>query len=171
MTMYLSHIYKCPKLTIKPNVSNPNITQKIKETRGMIKNNINFEKLVTEPYILKNQDLVHFFKLHWLVFMPLSDFYSDEIAELCDVYGGFYNITIDEITYDICLYFYKFKNPELITREVIEKFKIIFTQVNFIENNILDQDYHLYQIETLKKNISMPKYLDPHKQHELCKSK
>ena len=71
------------------------------------KNDLNFEQLETEQYILKNQEVVEFFK--GKDFVPLPGFYSESVQEDFDLFGGFYTITIDDIIYDVRLYFYKIK--------------------------------------------------------------
>ena len=167
----IQSIYKCPRLEIKADVSFNKTTDRIRFTRGEIKDKLNFAQLTLEPYIYKNKALVEFFKDK--PFVPLSDYYSEDIANICDVYGGIYNIVIDNITYTISLYFYEFKNPELITKALISdnKFNLIFKQTNMIEDNILDMDYHSYRMSTFMKILTTPKFYDlSYESNPMCKT-
>ena len=91
--------YICPRLQITPNIPFHSITDRIKVTIGEIKHTLNFAELKLQPFIFKNNDLVNFFK--GTNFIPLPNFYSKEVAEDMDIYGGLYTITKDDIFYDI----------------------------------------------------------------------
>ena len=65
-------VYFMPRLEIKPDVSYNKLTDKIKETKGMIKDTLNFDELVTNPKIYKNDELVLFLKSK--SFIPLPNF-------------------------------------------------------------------------------------------------
>ena len=165
-------VYFMPRLEINPNVPHNKITDKIKETKGMIKYTINFDELVMKSYIYKNDYFVTFIKSK--NFIPLPNFYSKEVSEIFDIYGGIYEVNIDEIVYKISLYFYKLKNPELITRNIIQNkdFNLIFQQTYLIENNILDMDYHSYRLSLFFQELSNPKFLNlSYENNELCKTK
>lgn len=164
-------IYKCPRLEIKPDIPFHKMTDKIRYTRGEIKDKLNFSQLKMEEYIYKNENLVQFLKNK--TFIPLPDYYSDEIKSVCDIYGGIYDIIVDDIKYTVSLYFYEFKNPELITKTLIENksFNLIFKQTNMIEDNILDMDYHSYRISQFMKILTTPKFYDlSYESNPMCKT-
>jgi len=162
--------YFCPRLEITPNVSYQKITDNIRETKGQIKDELNFNNLMSEPFIHKNNDLVDFFK--GTSFVPLPYYYSADVAKIFDVYGGIYDIFKDDVTYTVKLYFYKIKNPELITPTLITNFNLIFIQSYFIECNVLDVDYHAYRLSLFFKELCNPKFLDlTYESHPLCKTK
>jgi SNF2 family DNA or RNA helicase len=150
--------YICPRLQIFPRVDKKAITDTIRITIGELKHTINFSDLKIQPFIFKNHNLVNFFKE--TDFIPLPNFYSEEIAEDMDVYGGFYTITKDNITYDVRLYFYQIFHPELITQDFIKKHELIFQQTYFIRNNILDMDYHEYRMTLFNSDMKAPKLMD-----------
>jgi len=165
-------VYFMPRLEIKPDVSYNKLTDKIKETKGMIKDTLNFDELVTNPKIYKNDELVLFLKSK--SFIPLPNFYSKEVAEIFDLYGGIYDINIEETNYNVSLYFYKLKNPELITRNIIQSkdFNLIFQQSYLVDNNILDMDYHAYRLSLFFKELCNPKFLDlSYETNPMCKTK
>jgi SNF2 family DNA or RNA helicase len=163
-------VYFMPRLEITPiGVTHAQLTDKIKEKRGEIKDNINFDELIESPFIFKNNDFVVFIKDKQ--FIPLPDFYSKDLAEVFDLYGGIYDIIDDNITYRISFYFYKIKKQELINRETVEKYNVIFQQTYFIENNILDMDYHSYRLSLFFKELCNPKFLDlSYENHPMCKT-
>lgn len=164
-------VYFMPRLEINPNVSHNKLTDKIKETKGMIKDTINFDELVTKSYIYKNDAFVNFLKSK--SFISLPNFYSKEVSEIFDMYGGIYEIIHDEIIYNVSLYFYKLKNPELITRNIIQNkdFNLIFQQSYFIDNNILDMDYHSYRLSLFFKELCNPKFLNlSYESNPMCKT-
>jgi hypothetical protein len=161
-----------PKLEIKADVPHNKLTDKIKETKGEIKDTLNFDELITKPYIYKNDDFVLFLKKK--SFIPLPNFYSKEVAEIFDLYGGNYDIHKDETNYNVFLYFYKLKNPELITRNIIQSkdFYLIFQQSYLVDNNILDMDYHAYRLSLFFKELCNPKFLDlSYESNPLCQTK
>jgi SNF2 family DNA or RNA helicase len=161
--------YFCPRLEIKYNVSYSMITDKIKETKGEIKDKLNFDELIKSDKIYKNCALVQFFKDK--NFIPLRDYYSTDICEIFDVFGGIYDIIENNVTYTISLYFYKIKNVELITQELIKKFSLIFQQTYLIDNNIIDMEYHEYRLSLFFKELSNPKFLDlSYKSNPICKT-
>lgn len=163
--------YFLPRLEISPNVSDRDITDKIKETKGEIKDTLNFADLEQSPYIYKNTDLVTYFKS--TNFITLPNFYSKLIANIFDVFGGIYNIVRDDINYKISLYFYKLKNPELITHAIIQdkEFNLIFQQSYLVDNNILNMDYHAYRLSLFFKELCNPKFLDlSYESNPMCKT-
>jgi SNF2 family DNA or RNA helicase len=161
-----------PRLEIKADVSYNKLTDKIKETKGEIKDTLKFDELITQPYIYKNDDFVSFLKTK--SFIPLPNFYSKEVAEIFDLYGGIYDVRIEETNYNVSLYFYKLKNPELITRNIIQSkdFNLIFQQSYLVDNNILDMDYHTYRLSLFFKELCNPKFLDlSYETNPLCQTK
>lgn len=150
--------YICPRLQICPRVDKKAFTDAIRCTIGEIKHTLNFSYLKTQPFIFKNHKLLNFFK--GTDFIPLPNFYSTDVAEDMDVYGGFYTFTKDSITYDIRLYFYQIFHPELITQDFIKKHELIFQQTYFIRNNILDMDYHEYRMTLFNSDMKAPKLMD-----------
>ena len=161
--------YFCPRLEITPNLSYANITDKIKETKGEIKDTLNFDELVKCDYIYKNVNLVTFFK--GKSFVPLPDYYSADVAEIFDVFGGIYDIIKEDMKYTVKLYFYKIKNPELITPKLINDFNLIFMQSYLINCNVLDMDYHAYRLSLFFNELCNPKFLDlTYESHPLCKT-
>jgi SNF2 family DNA or RNA helicase len=161
--------YVLPRLQITPRVPRKDITLSVRCNIGKIKNDINLENLEKEHYILQNQVLVDFFK--GKDFIPLSDFYSKSIQEDFDLFGGFYTVTIDNIDYDVRLYFYKFKHPELLSSSFISKYELIFQQAYLIKDNILDMDYHEYRMTMFKTDLCAPKYMDTnYVQHPLVQT-
>ena len=150
--------YCCSRLEIKYNVPYSMITDKIKETKGEIKDKLNFDELIKSDKIYKNEELVQFLK--GKNFVPLLDYYSKDVSEIFDIFGGIYDINVNNVTYTISLYFYKIKNIELITKELVIKFSLIFQQSYLISNNITDMDYHEYRLSLIFKELSNPKFLD-----------
>ena len=163
--------YFMPRLEIVAvGVTHMNMTDKIKETRGEIKDKMNFEDLMVSPFVHKNNNFVEFIKNKQFITLP--NFYSEEIAKIFDLYGGIYDIVIDDIKYNISFYFYKIKHTELITCETIKEHNLIFQQSYFVENNILDLDYHAYRLSLFFKELSNPKFLNlSYNAHPLCKTK
>ena len=153
-------VFFMPRLEITHNVPFKNITDKIRETRGAIKDGLNFTELMTSPNIYKNHDFVSFIK--GTRFTPLQNFYSEDVAKIFDLYGGIFDVVIDGITYNVSLYFYTLKSPELITKEIIEDkgFYLIFQQSYLIENNVLDLDFHAYRLSLFFAQMSAPRFLN-----------
>jgi hypothetical protein len=149
--------YICPRLQITPFPFNA-ITDSIKVTIGEIKHTLNFTELKSQHFIRKNNDLVTFFK--GTDFIPLPNFYSPDIASDMDVYGGFYTLHIDNIDYNVRLYFYQIFHPELISHDFIKKHELIFQQAYFIRNNILDMNYHEYRMTLFNSELKAPKLMD-----------
>jgi SNF2 family DNA or RNA helicase len=160
----------CPRLEINPEVSYIDITDKIKTTKGEIKDKINFEELMYSQNIYKNENFALYIKGKNFILLP--NYYSIEVAEIFDIYGGIYNMVIDNIVYVIKIYFYKIKNPELITKELINKFELIFMQSYLISCNVLDMDYHSYRLSLFFSELSKPKFLNlSYDTHQACKTK
>jgi SNF2 family DNA or RNA helicase len=136
--------FLCPFIDIKPNTTQ--ITPKINNTIGMLKDQIIFEEIM--PIMYHNQDFVDFVNASNYKFIPLMDYYNKEVAVYFDIHGGTYNITVDDIIYTINIYFYTIKNVELLTSEIINKFFLIFEYNYFVANNILKPTWHDYRLNT-----------------------
>lgn len=161
--------YFCYHLDIIPNVSYANITEKIKQTKGEIKDSLKFDELIKCDYIHTNQNLVTFFEKMNFIFG--SNCYPDTVAKVFDVFGGVFDIIREDVKYTVKIYFYKIKNTELITSSLIEEFSLIFKQSYFIKCNILDMDYHNYRLSLFFKELCNPKFLDlSYVSHPLCKT-
>lgn len=145
----------CSRLIIETNMNYSDITNRIRYMRGKIKDSINYENLISNPNIYKNENLISYFKN--INFTPLLGFFTQEVAEFFDVYGGQYIIK-DDMEYKIRLYFYKIKKSELINSELIQKFNNIFKQSYFINNNILDVDYHEYRLSLFLQKLDESKF-------------
>jgi SNF2 family DNA or RNA helicase len=163
-------VYFLPRLDISVDIPHSKMTDKIKEMRGEIKDKLNFDELINSPHIYKNNELVEFLK--GKNFIPLPDYYSSDVSEIFEVYGGIYNLIFDNITYTISLYFYKIKNPELINKSLITKFNLIFQQTYLINDNILDMDYNAYRLALFFKELQNHKFLNlSYVNNPLCKTK
>ena len=123
----------CPFIEINPknNIS------------GKIKDEINFEQLL--PNMYHNEKFVDYVNKSNYKFIPHINYYNDEVAVYFDIYGGSYNIISDDIEYNIKIYFYTIKNIELLTSDIIQKFKLIFQYDYFVKNNILNMIWHEYR--------------------------
>ena len=129
---------------------------------GKLKDEINIEKLIyIMPLMKKNQDFVDFVNGSNYNFIPLRDYYNEEVANIFDIYGGEYNETIEDNIYTIQIYFYKVKNVELLTREVINKFGLIFRYDYFVRNNILEMNWHNYRFNKyFNDKLNKKEFLD-----------
>jgi SNF2 family DNA or RNA helicase len=133
--------YLTPFITITPNgktnhTNNYNI--------GKLKDEINIEELL--PIMHKNQDFVDFVNASNYKIIPLINYYNEEGALYFDIYGGIYNVMVNDIEYTIKIYFYKIKHPELLTKEIINKFKLIFRNDYFVKNNTLNMAWYEYSL-------------------------
>ena len=145
-----------PYIDIKPNFPTNDFSNTIKNTIGKIKYELDINAIIDKLY--KNQDFVDYINLSKYSFLPLDkDYYSKDVAKYFDIYGGSYNIICDDIEYIIKIYCYKIKQNELISKEIINKFKLIFQYDYFVKNNILNMIWHNYClninfIDNLKQN-------------------
>ncbi len=138
---------------------------KYKNNIGKLKDEIDIDEIIN--LMNKNQDFVNYINSSKYQFIPLHNYYNDDVAKVFDIYGGEINKTINEITYTIQIYFYKIKHIELLTKEVINKLNIIFKYDYFVKNNILEMTWHNYRlnkyfIDNLNKNMFLDlKYVKP----------
>ncbi len=124
----------CPFINIKPN-----------NNIGKLKDEINFEELL--PNMYHNQEFVDYIIASKYNFIPYPNYYNDEVAIYFDIHGGTYNIMMNDIEYTIQIYFYSIKNIELLTKEIINNFKLIFQYSYFVKNNILNMTWHEYRLK------------------------
>jgi SNF2 family DNA or RNA helicase len=154
--------YFVPYLDIKPKAlghNNYELSNNIKNTIGKIKDEINLDAIRDKLYT--NQEFVEYVNASNYHFIPINDYYSKDVANYFDIFGGIYDITIDDIDYNIKVYFYKLKNVELITKDIINKFKVIFQYDYFIKNNILNMVWHYYRLNShFINNLHHRKFLD-----------
>ncbi len=135
-----------PYIDIKPNFPGHDFPNNIKKTIGQLKYELNIDDIIDKMYT--NQAFVDYVVSSNYSFIPLTtEYYSQEVANYFDIYGGRYTVSIDDIEYIIKIYFYKIKQTELISKEIINKFKIIFQYDYFVKNNILNMTWHSYSFD------------------------
>jgi SNF2 family DNA or RNA helicase len=134
--------FLCTFIHIKP--TNTSITPKINNIIGKLKDEINFEELL--PTMYHNQDFVDFVNASNYKIIPHTNYYNEEVAIHFDIHGGSYILTVEDIKYNIDIYFYTIKHIELLTPEIINKFKLIFQYDYFVKNNILNMVWHDYRL-------------------------
>jgi hypothetical protein len=138
-------MFLIPFIDIKPNFPGHDFPGHIKNMIGKIKYDLDINTIMDKMYI--NQDFVKFVNESNYAFIPLSkDYYSNDVVEYFDIYGGSYSIIFEDIEYIIKIYFYKIKKNELITQAIINKFKTIFQYDYFVKNNILNMTWHNYAV-------------------------
>ncbi len=153
-------MYLVPFIDIKPNFPGHDFPSNVKNTIGKLKYEMDIDKIIDKMHI--NKAFVDYVKASNYSFIPLTnEYYSPEIANYFDIYGGSYNVLIDEVEYFIKIYFYKIKQTELITKGIINKFKTIFQYDYFVKNNILNMNWHHYAINVhFINNLHQTKFLD-----------
>jgi SNF2 family DNA or RNA helicase len=153
-------MYVIPYIDINVNLSCNEYPNNIKTTIGKLKHELTVDSIIDKLH--KNQTFVDFIKSNKNLIIPItSDFYSEEIAKIFDIFGGTYNVIVDDIEYIIKIYFYKIKNIELITKRIILKFNTIFRYDYFIKNNILNMTWHYYTLNVnFINNLSSNRFLD-----------
>jgi SNF2 family DNA or RNA helicase len=157
--------YYCPRLEI----SSETYFNNSEDCIGQIKYELEYDKLKDE--LFKNEACVEFFKQSSrLSYFPLTNYYSDDIKKIFDLYGGEITRTLNGKNFKIKLYFYSVKNPELITKDTILKHRIIFEQSNYNETNILNPDYHNYRMKIFAKDIETKFFDTTFPQPSYCKS-
>jgi SNF2 family DNA or RNA helicase len=127
---------------------------------GKIKDSINCEDLIKYNLVQKNEDFVKILTDSKDKFIPLPNYYDTNVKEFFDIYGGIYQINEDSIDFLVKIYFYKIKNVELLTKKIIEDFKLIFQYDCFVKNNILNMDWHSYRLSLFTKDIEQEKFLN-----------
>jgi SNF2 family DNA or RNA helicase len=139
---------------------------------GKIKDSINCNKLIKSHHIRKNLDFVELVKTYKNEFIPMPNYYNEDVRDNFDIYGASYEEIHDDNIYIIKIYFYKIKNPELLTPNFIEKFKLIFQYDYFTRHNILNMDWHSYRLSLFTKDIEKQKFLNlAYSKPDYCKTK
>ncbi len=139
---------------------------------GQIKNSINCDELIMSDDILMNDDFAKFVEESNYMFIPIPGYYTDKVKENFDIYGMSYVVKLDEINFLVKIYFYKIKNIELITKQFIDEFWLIFQYDYFTKNNILNMDWHSYRLTLFIKDIEQEKFYNlKYATPAFCKSK
>ncbi len=160
-----------PYINIKPKNSNIKITPIIATAIGKLKDEINYDEII--DFMFKNKDFVDYINSTNYQFMPLPNYYNEEIAQYFDIFGNSYEVTVDDIEYTIKIYFYKIKQIELLTTEIILKFNLIFKYDYFVKNNVLEMMWHNYRFSTyFINNLNKQKFMDlSYQEPEYCLTK
>lgn len=165
--------YIVPMILVSPkNISrcDYNMTMKITQMCGKIKDEINCDEMISKG-LYKNEDFVKFIDDLNYTFIPIHDYYTGEIPKYFDVYGDMFSKIIDDVEYIIKMYFYKIKNPELITKDFIKKFRLIFQYDYFMKNNILNMDWHSYRLSLFLKDMETKFYNLSYVKPDYCRTK
>lgn len=141
--------YYCPRLEIIP--YSYSHSHNYSDNFGRIKFELEYQDLI--PNLFKNEKCVEYFTQNNLSYLPLKDYYSNNIKQKFDLYGGQIIKTIESEKFIIRLYFYSLKNPELITKDLISEHKTIFEQANYNNTNLLYPDYHNYRMKKFAQQI------------------
>lgn len=164
--------YIIPYINIFPKSNTFHNTQHTDTIVGKIKDSINYDQLVESHHIRKNLDFVELVKSYKNEFIPMPNYYDKDVQDNFDIYGSCYEEIHDDNTFIIKIYFYKIKNPELLTTKFIEQFKLIFQYDYFMKNNILNMDWHSYRQSLFIKNIEKQKFLNlAYSDPDYCKTK
>ncbi len=151
---------------------NINNSSRVNYLMGKVKNDINFDELLACDSILTNEDFVQFVEESNYTFIPIPGYYDENVKKHFDIYGLSYTVNLDGYDFIVKVYFYKIKNIELITKEFIEKFKLIFQYDYFTKNNILNMDWHSYRLTLFTNDIEQEKFLNlKYDTPSFCKSK
>ena len=149
-----------PYLQISTDILSTERSERVKNKRGEIKDRLEPNELLKTQQISKITTPI-----------PISGFYSDEIVNFFDIYGGTFTIKDANVDYNVTVYYYKIKNIELINSDAIKKFWLIFQQAYLIHNNILDNDYHQYRMSLFDNELSKSKFLCYDiESHPFCKT-
>ncbi len=139
---------------------------------GKIKDSINYDELIKSPNIYKNLEFVQFVNKYINQFYPMPNYYDSDVQDNFDIYGTMYEEIHYDITFIIKIYFYKIKNPELLTKNFIQNFKLIFQYDYFIKNNILNMDWHSYRLSLFTEDIEQKKFYNlAYSKPNYCKTK
>lgn len=164
--------YIVPMILVSPKNVNVQYNNNMKITYmcGKIKDEINCDELLTKG-IYKNKDFVNLINESNYSFIPIHGYYNDEVSKYFDIYGGIFSKIIEDVEYIIKIYFYKIKNIELITKNFIEKFRLIFQYDYFMKNNILNMDWHSYRLSLFSKDIETKFYNLYYVKPDYCRTK
>ncbi len=148
-----------PYIDIIPNFPSYNYPVYIKNTIGKLKYELDINTIINKLH--KNQSFVDYINASNYTFIPFNNYYSQEVANYFDIYGGSFNVLVDDIEYLIKIYFYKLKQNELISKDIINKFKLIFQYDYFVKNNILNMTWHYYSLNVnFINNLNKKPFLD-----------
>ena len=152
-----------PFLHITPaNVSNISMLHQANEVAGKVKYAVNYDYLfelgngnATDENIkvYKNDDFVKYVNDSNYNFIPNPDYFTDAVKESFDIYGSSYNVTENNTELIVKVYFYVLKNPELLTKSFIKKFNLIFMYDYFVNNNILNMEWHSHRMTQFCKDL------------------
>ena len=157
-----------PFLHIGPtNVSNVAILQQSSSLIGEIKYMINYDYLYelansntigtigdnNNVKVYKNEEFVKYVDESNYNFIPMPDYYNDDVNANFDMYGTSYNINFKGTEFSVKVYFYQLKNPELLTKALIQKLRLIFMYDFFMNNNTLNMDWHGFRMSQYFKNL------------------
>ncbi len=151
--------YITPFINIAPKSNMVNI-KNANYLIGKIKDQINLNSLLNSDFIFKNEKFVELVTNSNYNFIPMPNYYNDNIKQYFDIYGGIYDINCDYIDFTVKIYFYKLKNVELLTKQIIEEFKLIFQYDYFMKNNILNMDWHSYRLTLFTQDIEQQKFMN-----------
>ncbi len=139
---------------------------------GKIKDSINCDDLIKSGQMLMNNDFVDLVNQSNYSLIPIPGYYNKDVQQNFDMYGSIYTETHDDIVVTIKIYFYKIKNVELLTKEFIEQFSLIFKYDYFIKNNILNMDWHSYRLNLFTQEIEQSQFYNlEFKTPSYCSSK
>lgn len=142
---------------------------------GEIKSKINKETIeqgLKCGKYLKNEAFVRSIEESNYKFIPNPGYFSESVKEGFDIYGNMFAATVNGTRYVVQIYFYLIKNPELLTKQFIEEHKLIFQYHMFIKNNILNMDWHTFQLNQQIKALDEKKFYDlTYQQGDFCTTK
>jgi SNF2 family DNA or RNA helicase len=133
----------------------------------------NLEELKSRPEIKMNDEFVTFIneqmktnRINTLSLMYDSEYYSDEIKKIFNVYGGFFDENVKGYLFNVMIYFYEIKDINTFSREVFVKFGKIFRQVSLIDSNMTQTAVKKYLLTrflekstvSLEMNFRQPPY-------------
>ena len=158
--------FYCPRIIIKPTKTNNVKKEKVELTEGKLQldiiKSVNNESLRTHPSIKHNEEFVKFIEdrkkskdltIHNLMFDV--NYFSEEIQEIFNIYGGIFDIDMDNISFNVMIYFYEIRESFDIANlsiDIFVKFYTIFTQVALIDNNNIYQKVQKYLLKLFLQN-------------------
>jgi SNF2 family DNA or RNA helicase len=125
---------------------------------GKIKDTIKYDAIAKSPNTYKNEEFVKFVNDSNYSFIAIPGYYDDDVKSNFDIYGTSYIEKHNDIEFNVKTYFYNIKNPELLTKEFIQKYKLIFQYDYFIKNNVLNMEWHSYRLGLFCKDIETQKF-------------
>lgn len=169
--------YLITRIQISPKGGNPydDFPIPIKNTIGRIKDEFNPDAVI--HHLHQNQAYIDYKTVNNM-YIPISN-YDEEIAKYFDIYGGDYDITVQDIVYGVSVCMYKIRCIELLTPSIINNpaFYTIF-QYDFLNrNNILNMTWHNYRMNVhFIGNLNKPdltglKHVDFSYIHSICKTR